>query len=48
MEHAASATDALAEAGIYAVVTETETGPVILVSRRDAAAASKVLAEGGS
>lgn len=45
MEEAASVADALTEAGIYSVVSETGTGPVILVSRRDAAAASKVMAK---
>ena len=45
MEEALSVADALTEAGIYSVVTETETGPVILVSRRDLPAASKALAK---
>lgn len=45
MEEALSAADALTEAGIYSVVSETETGPVILVSRSDLPAASKVLAK---
>lgn len=35
MEDAIQASHALVEAGIYAHVTNTETGPVILVSKRD-------------
>lgn len=45
MADALEAHDALIEAGIYAYVTGTETGPVILVSKRDAPAASKILAK---
>lgn len=45
MEDALPIADALTDAGIYSVVTETETGPVILVSRRDLSTASKVLAK---
>jgi hypothetical protein len=44
---ALQAYDALTEAGIYAHVSRTETGPVIVVSKRDAAAASKILAKWG-
>ena len=47
MVDALQAHEALTEAGIYAHVTETETGPVILVSKRDAPAASRILAKWG-
>lgn len=48
MADALQAYDALTEAGIYAHVSTTETGPVIVVSKRDAAAASKILAKWGA
>lgn len=43
MEDAIQATYALVEAGIYARVTETETGPVIMVSKRDLPAALRIV-----
>lgn len=43
MEDAIQAADALVEAGIYAHVTNTETGPVILVSKRDVRAALRIV-----
>lgn len=43
MENASQAAYALVEAGIYAHVTETETGPVILVSARDVRAALRIV-----
>jgi hypothetical protein len=45
---ALQAYDALTEAGIYAHVCTTETGPVIVVSKRDAPATSKILARWGA
>lgn len=47
MADALQAYDALTEARIYAHVTRTETGPVIVVSKRDTPAASKILAKWG-
>jgi hypothetical protein len=47
MADALQAHDALTEARIYAYVTGTETGPIIVVSKRDAPAASKILAKWG-
>jgi hypothetical protein len=44
---ALQAYDALTEARIYAHVSRTETGPVTVVSKRDAPAASKILAKWG-
>jgi hypothetical protein len=44
---ALQAYDALTEAGIYSHVSRTETGPVIVVSKRDVPAASKILAKWG-
>jgi hypothetical protein len=43
MEDATQAAYALVEAGIYAHVTETETGPAILVSARDVRAALRIV-----
>jgi hypothetical protein len=48
MVDALQAYDALTEAGIYAHVSRTKTGPVILVPKRDAPAASKILAKWGA
>jgi hypothetical protein len=45
MVDALQAHEALTEAGIYAHASETETGPGILVSKRDAPAASRILAK---
>lgn len=47
MAQARQAIDALTEAGIFAQVSRTETGPVVLVSKRDVPAASKILAKWG-
>jgi hypothetical protein len=46
MAEALQAYDALTEAGIYAHVSRTNTGPVIIVSQRDAPAASKIFVTG--
>lgn len=43
MEDAIHAAHDLSEAGIYAHVTETEAGPVILVSARDLRAALRII-----
>lgn len=48
MADALQAYDALTEAGIPARVSTTATGPVIVVSKRDAPAASKILAKWGA
>ena len=48
MAQALEAYDALTEAGIHAHVSTAETGPVIVVSERDAPAASKILARWGA
>lgn len=47
MTQARQAYEALTEAGISAHVSRTETGAVIVVSKRDAPAASKILAKWG-
>lgn len=47
MADALQAYDALTEAGIYAHVSTTVTGPVIVVSKLDAPAASEILAKWG-
>ena len=48
MADALQAYEALTEAGIYAHVSTAETGPVIVVSKQDAPAASKNLAKWGA
>lgn len=48
MADALQAYDALTDAGIYAQVSRTETGPVIVVSERDAPAAANILAQWGA